>query len=115
MNVVVVNGKKYTTTGGSISVIGNKVYCDGELLSDCDEFKEKVINITVNGNVDGYVKTTSGNIKLQGSVGEIETTSGDVDIVGNVGNVKTVSGNVKAKKILGNVKTVSGDIAKSFL
>ena len=115
MNVVVVNGKKYTTTGGSISVIGNKVYCDGELLSDCDEFKEKVINIVVNGNVDGYVKTTSGNIKLQGSVGEIETTSGDVDIVGNVGNVKTVSGDVKAKKILGNVKTVSGDISKSFL
>lgn len=115
MNVVVVNGKKYATNGGSISVIGNKVYCDGELLSDCDEFKEKVINIVVNGNVDGYVKTTSGNIKLQGSVGEIETTSGDVDIVGNVGNVKTVSGDVKAKKILGNVKTVSGDISKSFL
>lgn len=115
MNTVIVNGKTYTTNGGSISIIGNKVYCNGELLSDCDEFKEKVINVIVNGNVDGYVKTTSGNVKLQGSVGEIETTSGDVTIDGNVGNVKTVSGNVRAKKVLGNVKTVSGDVSKSFL
>ena len=116
MNVIVVNGKKYTTNGGSISVINNKVYVDGELLSDCDEFKEKVINITVEGNVEGDISTDVGNITVKGNcTGDVKTTSGDVDCKDVGGDVKTVSGDVKCKFVSCGVHTVSGDISKFLL
>ncbi len=115
MNVVIVNGKRYETNGGSISIVGNKVYCNGVEITDFNGIQEKNVNITIEGNVEGNVETSSGNITVKGNCHSIETTSGDVECGDVAGGVKTVSGDVKAKKILGNVKTVSGDISKSFL
>ena len=116
MNTVIVNGKRYSTNGGSISVINNKVYVDGKLLSDTNEAKEKTINITVEGNVEGDITTDVGGITVKGNcTGDVKTTSGDVDCKDVGGDVKTVSGDVKCKFVSGRVQTVSGDISKSFL
>ena len=114
MNVVVVNGKRYETPNGSISVIGNKVYCNGKLLTDCDEISEKYINIVVEGNVDGNIETASGDVTVKGNCRSVKSTSGDVECGDVEGDVTTVSGDVKCKSIGGNVKTVSGDISRSL-
>lgn len=114
MNVVIVNGKRYETAGGSISVVNNKVYCNGKLLIDCEEISEKNIHITVEGNVDGNIETASGNITVKGSCRSVNTTSGNVECEDVSGDVKTVSGDVRCKNVGGSIKTVSGDISRSL-
>ena len=114
MNVVIVNGKRYVTSGGNINIVNNKVYCDGELITDCETISDKVIHITVEGNVEGTVSTASGNITVKGNCRSVNTTSGDVECGDVNGDVKTVSGDVKCKNIGGSVKTVSGDISRSL-
>ena len=56
MNTAYVNGKKYILPNGSVSVVNNKVYWNGILVEDCDLFKEKTINITIEGNIEGDIK-----------------------------------------------------------
>ena len=115
MNVVIVNGKRYETAGGGISIVGNKVYCNGKEITDCEHISEKNVYITVEGNVEGDIETSSGSITVKGNCHSVHTTSGDVECRDVEGDVKTVSGDVKCKSIGGSVKTVSGDISKSFL
>ena len=115
MTRVSVNGKTYSLPDGSISVINNKVYCNGELVTDESESKEKVINIYVHGNVQGGIKTDVGNIKVTGDCIDIKTTSGDVECGDVRGDINTVSGDVKCKSVTGSIKTVSGDVSKRLL
>lgn len=112
-STVIVNGKKYTLPGGSISVIGNKVYCNGKLVEDCSEIKEKNITIIVNGNVD-KVSTDTSNITINGNVNNVETDTGDIKITGDVsGNVSSDTGDIHCGNIGGNAKTSTGDISHS--
>lgn len=110
MNTVTINGQRIVTNGGSISVIDGKVTIDGKDV-DLGQFKEKVINIVVEGNVDS-ITSSSADITVNGSTGAINTQSGDVKVKGDVaGSVSTMSGDVTVKgKVEGNVKTMSGDI-----
>jgi len=116
MNTVYVNGKKYTLPNGSVSVINNKVYWNGKLVEDCDLLKEKTINITIEGNVEGDVKCdTIKSINIKGSCKNIETHNGTVKIGGDIiGNVSTHNGSVNCYNIHGDVKTHNGNINKSF-
>ena len=112
-NTVIVNGKKYTLPGGSVSVIGNKVYCNGKLVEDCSEIKEKNITIVVNGNVD-KVSTDTSNITINGNVNNVETDTGDIKITGDVsGNVSSDTGDIRCGNIGGNAKTSTGGISHS--
>ena len=73
MNTVCVNGKKYTLPNGSVRVVNNKVYWNGVLVEDCDLLKEKTINITIEGNVEGDIKCdTIESINIKGSCKNIE-------------------------------------------
>ena len=75
------------------------------------EIDDKIIEITVEGNVSGKVETSSGNVVVKGNSGSVKTMSGDARITGDVsGDVSTMSGDVTAKSIGGKVKTMSGDI-----
>lgn len=110
-STVIVNGKKYTLPGGSISVIGNKVYCNGKLVEDCNEIKEKNITIIVNGNVD-KVSTDTSNITINGNANNVETDTGDIKVTGDVsGNVSSDTGDIHCGNIGGNAKTSTGDIS----
>ena len=127
MNRVVVNGKSYNLpNGGSVSVIGNVVYCNGKIVTDCDEFKEKeisivvqgdnntvssdVANITVNGNANN-VSTKSGDIEINGNANEVSTLSGDIEVTGSInGNCKSVSGDIKAKQVKNNTNRLIADV-----
>lgn len=112
MNTIFINGKKITTSGGSISVINGKVIIDGDDV-DLGQFKEKVINIVVEGNINS-VSSSSADVTVNGSSGAVTTSSGDVKVKGDVaGSVTTMSGDVNVKgKVDGSVKTMSGDISR---
>lgn len=110
MNTVVVNGKKYTVPNGSVSVIGNKVYVDGKLITDESGYTSKEIKIVINGNVEGEIKVDSGHVIVFGECKDINTMSGDVECRNVNGNIKTQSGNVKCGNVSGDISTMSGDV-----
>lgn len=106
---VTVNGNVFQTNGGSLSIDGNgNVIINGETVLNIES---KNIEVNIVGDV-GNLQTTSGDIKVEGTVkGSVKTVSGDVQVnVGVTGDVQTVSGDVESPQISGNVKTVSGNI-----
>ena len=123
-SIIKLNGKTYR--GNSIQISGNKVIIDG-VVQDTDE-KEKIINISVEGDIQNLevdyakdikitgnvrtVQTSSGDVVIGGSVeNNIQTSSGDVEVDGAVGGgIQTSSGDVKCGAVAGNVKTNSGNI-----
>lgn len=120
MSQIIINGKSYI--GSSISINNNRISINGTQINE----DSKVINITVEGDinlldvdycakivVNGSVtklKTTSGDVECGNVTQSVETTSGDIECGDIGGDVNTTSGDVKAKNINGNVKTLSGDI-----
>ena len=112
MNKVSINGKTYTAPDGvSVSVINNKVYFNGKLAEDFNDWKEKNIEIKIEGNCN-EVKTDAGNITVEGNVeGDASSDAGNITIKGDVkGNAKTDCGNIKAHHIFGNASTDCGNI-----
>jgi len=121
---VTVNGTTYT--GKNITIKNGKVQIDGNDVTPKDE---KVITITIAGNINMLnvdacesciitgdvksVKTGSGDVSITGECGgNIDTGSGDVEIIGNCGgNIDTGSGDVVVDGYCtGDIDTGSGDI-----
>lgn len=115
-NIVSINGKRYQCESGNITVVNNKVYCNGKLVSDTNsEFTEKEIHITIEGNVND-VSVTAGNVSVKGTADSVSAKSGDVYVGMDVlGECKTVSGDIT---VHGNVyhgcNTVSGNIRATY-
>lgn len=120
MAQIIINGKSYI--GSSVSINNNRVIVNGKEINE----DSKVINITVEGNVDSVEVDYCAKIVVNGFVNKLSTTSGDVECgnvnqtvktvsgdveCGNVGgDVSSTSGDIKAQNINGSVKTLSGDI-----
>lgn len=105
-NTIIINGKTYS--GNTVSMKDSKIYIDGT-----EQYKdEKVINITVNGNVDELNLNPCSNVVINGNVlGNVETISGNIECRDIYKNAETVSGNIKVEgNVLGSVSSVSGDI-----
>lgn len=112
MGLCIVNGKRYEIPDGcNVSINGNKVMVNGEVVTDCKDIVAKNISIVIEGKVNN-VSSTSGNISVHSNVdGNVTTTSGDISVCGSVGkNVTTTSGDVECGNVAGDVKTISGDI-----
>lgn len=111
MNKVTVNGKTYTAPDGcSVSVINNKVYFNSKLAEDFNDWKEKNIEIKVEGNC-AEVRTDTGDITIEGNVdGNVSSNVGDIKVRGDVkGNVSTNCGDISSHHIFGNSSTNCGD------
>lgn len=120
-----INGRTYS--GNNIQISNNRVIIDGKDVTG-DHKDEKVINISVEGNIEsldvgycqkisvkgdcGRVKSASGDVKITGNVtGDVSAQSGEIEIGGNVGgSVSTQTGDVKCGTVSGSVKTTTGDI-----
>ena len=112
MNTVNINGKTYTAPDGvSVSVINKKVYFNGKLAEDFKDWKEKKIEIIIEGNCK-EIKCDSGNITINGNVeGDASSDAGNITVKGDVkGNAKTDCGNIKAHHIFGNASTDCGNV-----
>lgn len=106
-----INGQTITFEGSAnnVQVKNGVVMINGKVV-DGNYQNDKVINVTVNGNVDN-LSTASGDITVTGNVETIQTASGDIKVHGDIkGNITTASGDVSAKTINGNVSSMSGDI-----
>lgn len=121
MSTITINGVTYSGEN-SIVAVGNKVMIDGKDVTP----DSKVINITVDGNINSVsaqycqkivvngtantVSSQSGDIECKDVTGSVETMSGDID-AGNVGgDITTMSGDVKCGTVAGSVRTTTGDI-----
>jgi hypothetical protein len=102
--MITINGVSYY--GNNISINNGNIKIDGINVA----VNEKMINISVNGNVDQLSVDSCESLIVSGNVADVKTVSGDVNCQNVLGSVKTVSGDVSAKNINGNVNTVSGDI-----
>lgn len=114
-SIVSINGKKYTAPDGcSVSVINGKVYFDGKLAEDFTDWKEKHIEIKIEGNCHD-VKTDAGNVTVTGNVeGDVFTGAGNIKVRGDIkGNTKTDCGNISSHHIFGNANTDCGNIKGS--
>lgn len=112
MNKVSINGKTYTAPDGcSVSVINNKIYFNGKLAEDFNDWKEKNIEIKIVGNCN-EVNIDTGNIIIEGNVEkDINADTGNIRIRGDVkGNVTTDTGNISAHHIFGNASSDIGNI-----
>lgn len=112
MNVVNINGRTYSAPDGvSVSVVNNKVYFNGKLAEDFNDWKEKKIEIIIEGNCK-EIKADAGNINIKGNVeGNVNTDAGNISIEGDVkGNATTDCGNISANHIFGNASTDCGNI-----
>ena len=111
MNTVIINGRVIQSTG-NLSINGNKVYSDGKLITDCNDFKEKVIHITVNGNIEGNLSSDNADITVNGNVNSVIGKNGNITISGDVtGNVENKNGNIKCGNIAGSVDNKNGNVA----
>lgn len=103
---VSINGRSFS--GQNINIVGGVVTVDG-VVQEGGEFTEKVLNITVEGDMQS-LRTSNGSVTVNGSVGKVETTNGSVLVDQGVGSVRTTNGNVTAETITGSVNTVNGNI-----
>lgn len=101
---VTIDGR--TFSGGSISIVGDKVVVDGV---EQEGHLVGPVSIVINGNAES-VETESGTVEVSGSAGRVKTISGDVKCGAVNGDVGTMSGDVTCGPISGSVKTMSGDI-----
>ena len=112
MSTVVINGKTYRGNG-NVSIINGKILLNGKPVEDLESIDEKVINITVNGDVDKIDVDACNSIDVKGNVDVVKTMSGDVEVHGDVtGDVKTMSGDIDCGNVGGNASSMSGDIRR---
>ena len=106
--MVIINGRVYP--GSSLSISGSDVGIDGKTVSSLAEWKEKEINITINGGAES-VSVEVGNITVHGDVTKsVKNTNGDIEITGSVGGVvKTTNGSIDCGAVSGDVDTVNGN------
>jgi hypothetical protein len=121
---ITVNGISYS--GKNITIRNGNVQIDGKNVTPKDE---KVISITVEGNINNLrvdecqsctitgavksVNTGSGDVEINGNCeGSIDTGYGDVEITGNcAGDIDTGSGNVVVEGYCaGDIDTGSGNV-----
>ena len=105
--MVNINGVTYSGTNETIN--GYKIIIDGNVVNVAEA---KEYHIGIYGE-NATVKTSSGNVTVNGSVSNnISTQSGRVEVHGYVnGNVSTMSGRVEVGgKVSGNISTMSGSI-----
>lgn len=112
MNTVVINGKTFRVNG-RVSILKNKVVCNGDQVVDLDSLEEKEINISINGDVEKIDVDACDRIEVTGNVDYIKTMSGDIEVHGDVtGDVKTMSGDIDCGNVGGNASTMSGDVRR---
>jgi len=103
--MIVVNGKQYN--GNNVSMRNGIVYIDGKLADTNDE---KVITITVTGNIQSLEADYCKSIIVNGDVNKLQTTSGDVECGNVTGNIQSTSGDIECGNIGGDASSTSGDI-----
>lgn len=101
--------------GGTITITDGKTYVDGKPIEELNAINtdEKVINITIEGNVERLEVDYCTSIKVTGDAKRIKTNNGDIEIGGDVaGDVHTNMGSITCGNVEGDCHTNMGSIYK---
>lgn len=101
--------------GGTITITDGKIMFDGKPIEELNAINtdEKVINITIEGNVERLEVDYCTSIKVTGDCKRVKTNNGDIEIGGNVaGDVHTNMGSITCGDIEGDCHTNMGSIYK---
>ena len=104
-----------TIIGGTIRIIDGKTYVDGKPLEELEakNTDEKVINITIEGNVERLEVDYCHSIRVTGDANRIKTNNGDIEIGGDVsGDVHTNMGSITCGNVEGDCHTNMGNIKR---
>ena len=112
MGVIITNqfGTVRRLVGKNIRIINGKVYCDDDEVKDIIT-DDRVINITIEGDVERLEVEHCSTIKVTGSAKRIHTSYGDIEIGGDVdGDVHTNMGDITCGNVEGDCHTNMGSI-----
>lgn len=102
---VIINGTVYS--GNNLQISGNKIIIDGKDVTP----DSKEININVTADIQSIEVDCCNSFIMKGNAGRIKSTNGNIEIDGNVsGDVETTNGNIRCGSISGSVKTKNGNI-----
>lgn len=99
-----INGKIYN--GQQVIINNGRVIIDGKEIEQSD----KVINISVEGNIEKLEGDSIRSLLVKGDVGSIKVGSADITCKNVNGNVTTGSGDIECGAVSGNIQTGSGDV-----
>ncbi len=96
MNRITINGKTLSVAGGaSVSVINNKLFINGKVVNDLQQYEVKNIKITIEGDC-GNINTT-GDVTVKGNCKDIDC-NGSVTCYGDINGDIDCNGSVSLKK-----------------
>lgn len=91
VNGDVIRGQKIN----SMVINGGRITIDGKSLSELDVEDEKVINITIQGDVERLEVDYCDKLTVTGNAKRVKSTQGDIEIHGNVeGDCHANMGNI---------------------
>ena len=108
------NGKCIIINSNNVSITDGQVFVDGKLVNEFNTDKEeKVINITISGNVESLDVNYCQNLKITGDCKRVHNQNGSIQIGGNVsGNVHTNMGSITCGNVEGDCHTNMGNISR---
>ena len=110
-----VNGRVIRNVKGDITIVNGKMLVNGNPIEEYDEATkdEKVVNITIEGDVERLEVDTCETITVNGNVKRIKTNMGSVEISGDVsGDVHANMGSITCGNIEGDCHANMGSIFK---
>lgn len=108
--MITINGKTYK--GNNLQISGNQVLIDGKRVDQQED--EKVINITVEGNIDTLDVDYCDKLEITGDCGSVTSKNGNIQVKGNVnGDVTNKNGNIVCRNVAGDAETKNGDVIHS--
>ena len=114
-NNIHVNERVVRNVKGNISIVNGKVLVNGKSINEFEEVTkdEKIINITIEGNVERLEVETCEKIIVHGDAKRIKTNMGSIEISGNVeGDVHSNMGSITCGNVEGDCHANMGSIIK---
>ena len=112
MAIIIKNhyGRTVSISGGKMTIIDGKVYVDEKPVTEINT-DDKVINITIEGEVERLEVDYCKQITVNGSAKRVHTQCGDIDVKGDVhGDVHTNMGSITCGNVEGDCHTNMGSI-----
>jgi hypothetical protein len=120
MPIIIKNGKTITIGGsgiarqtiGTVVINGGRITVDCKPLSELDAVQdEKVINITIQGDVERLEVDYCDKLTVTGNAKRVKSTQGDIEIQGNVeGDVHANMGAITCGNVEGDCHANMGNI-----